>query len=213
MNPTYLYNSLYIDSVKRTLNAAVNQYPRLATFRFDLRFPLDGIGRNDEGNISRFFEAFKYHAETQFNTKRNAGITCDHPTAIRYIWCREYGDYNNNRHYHVMLMVNKDTFHTLGNYQPLLRSQFCSLANMIQKAWCSTIKLPWRQFFHLVHFPQQPCVWIERNKPDYVNQYTTAYERAMYLAKEATKRYGDGRSFGRSQGQPSVIGSRKHQPG
>ncbi|QTC47294.1 inovirus Gp2 family protein [Pantoea ananatis] len=207
MNSKYTYDPRYTDGVEQTLAAATDQYPRLSTFRFDLRFPTDGTGRRDERVISRFFDSLKYHANAQMTTRRHAGLTCKNLTSIRYIWCTEYGLVDGNRHYHVMLLVNKDTFHTLGDYQPQCNDGIDSLANVIQKAWCSALKLPWEAYAGLVHFPEQPCGWIERKRPEHEDQYATARQRAMYLAKEYTKHYGDGRSFGCSQRNPSVIGS------
>ena len=43
MNSKYTYDPRYTDGVERTLAAATDQYPRLSTFRFDLRFPADGL--------------------------------------------------------------------------------------------------------------------------------------------------------------------------
>lgn len=209
MISTRIYNPRYIERTEQTFNRAINQYPRLATFRFDLRFPANGEGRCNEYAISHFFDSLKYQITALFRDKQKAGITCDHPTSLRYIWCREYGQQKGNRHYHVMLLVNKDTFHVLGDYLPHEEGKFCSLANLIQKAWCSTLQLSWKQFFPLVSFPGNPCIWIERNKSVYSGQYGDAWNRAMYLCKEATKHYGDGRSFGYSQPDPSVIGRRR----
>lgn len=52
------------------------------------------------------------------------------------------------KHYHVILLLNKDTWCSLGDF-----SEPSSLATMIQEAWCSALHLePW-QGDGLVHFP------------------------------------------------------------
>lgn len=209
MNSKYPLNADYSERTRQVFTAAIQNHPRLAVFRVDLRFPADGMGRNDECVISRFFDSLKYHMASLFNAKRQAGINCDHPTSLRYIWCREYGQQNANRHYHVVLLVNKDTFHRLGNFAPHEKGPFPSLANLIQKAWCSALSLSWLKYASLASFPPGQPLWIDRNSSDYLTQYEEAFKRALYLCKEVTKQYGNGRSFGCSQDVPSVIGSRR----
>ncbi|MBB3303903.1 MULTISPECIES: inovirus Gp2 family protein [unclassified Enterobacter] len=199
------YNPLYVNGVERTLNTATSQHARLSTFRVDLHFPLDRTGRRDELVISRFFDSLKYHLSALIERKRNDGLTCHNRTAMHYIWCREYGPVNGNRHYHVMLMLNKDVFCFLGNLQ-LLPDQYSSLANLIQRAWCSALKLRVECYAHLAHFPDCAVTWIERNSPHFSEQMKIVRYRAMYLAKTASKQIGNGRSFGSSQPSPSLIG-------
>lgn len=210
MNSTYLLNASYAERTRQVFDAATEQYPRLAVFRADLRFPVDGTGRRDERVISRFIDSLKTHMASQFSAKRQAGITCDHPTSLRYIWCREYGLQSGNRHYHVVLLLNKEAFHQLGSFDPPESGKLPSLANLIQKAWSSALSLPWPQYASRVRFPDGQPIWIERrNNQDEPSQYSRAFEWALYLSKEASKRYGDGRSFGCSQDNPSLIGSRR----
>jgi hypothetical protein len=148
MNSTYLLNASYAERTRQVFDAATEQYPRLAVFRADLRFPVDGTGRRDERVISRFIDSLKTHMASQFSAKRQAGITCDHPTSLRYIWCREYGLQSGNRHYHVVLLLNKDAFHQLGSFDPPESGKLPSLANLTQKAWCSALSLPGRSTLH-----------------------------------------------------------------
>lgn len=205
MNPYYKYDSRYLNGVDRTLNAAIAQHARLSVIRADLRFPAEPTGRNDDTVISLFFEALKYRLDTLIQTKRANGLTCHNQTSLRYIWCREYGEANGNRHYHVMLMLNKDVFRVLGCYLESA-GEYPSLANLISQAWCSALKLPPQHFAQLVHFPDNPITRIERNSPQFNAQYEEVRKRAVYLAKSHTKQYGNGRSFGCSQSNPSMIG-------
>ncbi|CAK5457872.1 inovirus-type Gp2 protein [Escherichia coli] len=60
------------------------------------------------------------------------------------------------KHYHVILLLNKDTWCSLGDF-----SEPSSLATMIQEAWCSALHLePW-QGDGLVHFSR----WTPSRKP------------------------------------------------
>ncbi|WP_287786864.1 MULTISPECIES: inovirus Gp2 family protein [Atlantibacter] len=209
MNSTYLLNASYAERTRQAFDAATEQYPRLAVFRADLRFPIDSTGRRDERVISRFIDSLKTHMASLFSAKRHVGITCDHPTSLRYIWCREYGLQSGNRHYHVVLLLNKDAFHQLGSFDPPESGKLPSLANLIQKAWCSALSLPWPQYASLVWLPSGQPVWVEQNSAEFSSQYSKAYDWALYLSKEACKQYGNGRSFGCSQDKPSVIGRRR----
>ena len=210
MNSTYLLNASYAERTRQVFDAATEQYPRLAVFRADLRFPIDGTGRRDERVISRFIDSLKTHMASLFSAKRHAGITCDHPTSLRYIWCREYGLQSGNRHYHVVLLLNKDAFHQLGSFDPPGSGKLPSLANLIQKAWCSALSLPWPQYASRVRFPDGQPIWIKQLKnKEKPPEHFRALEWAWYLSKEASKRYGAGRSFGCSQDNPSLIGSRR----
>lgn len=92
--------------------------------------------------------------------RRHAGLTCKNLTSIRYIWCREYGTVDGNRHYHVMLLVNKDTFHTLGDYQPQCNDGIDSLANVIQKALVQCAEITTGGLCWLVHFGTP--MWLDR---------------------------------------------------
>lgn len=164
MNSTYLLNASYAERTRQVFYAATEQYPRLAVFRADLRFPVDGTGRRDERVISRFIDSLKTHMASQFSAKRQAGITCDHPTSLRYIWCREYGLQSGNRHYHVVLLLNKDAFHQLGSFDPPESGKLPSTANLIQKARCSALSLPRPQYASRVRFPDGQPIWINQLK-------------------------------------------------
>ncbi|HEI0015175.1 TPA: inovirus-type Gp2 protein, partial [Escherichia coli] len=77
-------------------------------------------------------------------------------TTLRYFWCREFGKEKGRKHYHVILLLNKDTWCSPGDF-----TVPSSLAAMIQEAWCSALHLePW-QGDGLVHFSR----WKPFRKP------------------------------------------------
>ncbi|WP_208474273.1 YagK/YfjJ domain-containing protein, partial [Escherichia coli] len=79
-----------------------------------------------------------------------------HATSLRYFWCREFGKMYGRKHYHVILLLNKDTWCSPGDF-----TVPSSLATLIQLAWCSTLHLePW-QGNGLVHFSR----WTPFRKP------------------------------------------------
>lgn len=200
----YTYNPHYEERIQQTIKSAMDQYPRLSCVFAVLHFPALGETRQDAAVISRFFDALKYHIRSWMVAKSALGKRV-HPTSLRYVWVREFGDAAGNKHYHVLLLLNKDTFHTLGQYSAPQDGSL-SLSNLIQKAWCSAINLPWYpQNASLVAFPPRlPCMHIDKHTDDQ-NQYQI-FQRAHYMAKESTKYSGDGeRSFGCSRQDPVLI--------
>ncbi|SVX38902.1 Protein of uncharacterised function (DUF3296) [Klebsiella pneumoniae] len=57
-----------------------------------------------------------------------------HPTTLHYVWAREFGECKGKKHYHLMLLVNRDTWCRAGDYRAP-----GSLAGMIKQAWCSAL--------------------------------------------------------------------------
>ncbi len=77
-------------------------------------------------------------------------------TTLRYFWCREFGKEKGRKHYHVILLLNKDTWCSPGDF-----SEPSSLATMILEAWCSALHLEAWQGDGLVHFSR----WTPSRKP------------------------------------------------
>lgn len=206
MSAFYSYRQDYIERIQQTLNVAVSHHSRLACFFSTLRFPQQGQCRDDSEVISRFFDALKYQINRYIDIKRLDGKRV-HATTLHAVWAREFGPRNGNKHYHVVLMLNKDTFHVLGHYS-FSSSGAGGLANLIQKAWCSATGLSPEFYASLVSFPPDlPCMWIEYNDP---YQRTAVEQRMFYLAKAFSKRNGDGeRSFGCTQHPPTSLNGRK----
>lgn len=204
MSSRYTCNPHYEERIRQTIKSAMDQYPRLSCVFTVLHFPALGDTRQDAAVISRFFDALKYQIRSWMSGKSALGKRV-HLTALRYVWVREFGDITGNKHYHVLLLLNKDTFHTLGQYSAPQEGAL-SLANLIQKAWCSALNLPWYpQNASLVAFPsRQPCMHIDKHT-DEQRQYQI-FQRARYMAKESTKYSGDSeRSFGCSRPDPTLI--------
>ncbi|EOM6442061.1 inovirus-type Gp2 protein, partial [Escherichia coli] len=107
-----------------------------------------------------------------------------HPTTLHYVWAREFGECKGKKHYHLMLLVNRDTWCRAGDYRAP-----GSLAGMIKQAWCSALGVDAGRYDTLAHFPVRPAVWLERDDDTGFQQ---VLERADYLAKESTKAYGTG---------------------
>ncbi|EEV5551074.1 inovirus Gp2 family protein [Escherichia coli] len=155
-----IHNAYWLSRFDSLLDSALAQHRAVSFIRVDLRFPeympatiMDS--GPDSAVISRFFASLKAKIQAYQQHKRRASQRV-HATSLRYFWCREFGEEENRKHYHVILLLNKDTWCSLGDF-----SEPSSLAAMIQEAWCSALHLePW-QGDGLVHFSR----WKPFRKP------------------------------------------------
>ncbi|WP_249441206.1 YagK/YfjJ domain-containing protein, partial [Escherichia coli] len=81
--------------------------PRLTALRVDLRFP-DVPAATDAAVISRFINALKARIDAYQKRKHREGKRV-HPTTLHYVWAREFGECKGKKHYHLMLLVNRET--------------------------------------------------------------------------------------------------------
>ncbi|MER3383166.1 inovirus Gp2 family protein [Pectobacterium aroidearum] len=186
----YTYNPFWQQRIIDTFLSSLDAYRRVLMLRVDLRIP-NIPAATDAAVISRFIESLKAKIKACQQRKQRKGKRV-HITTLRYIWVREYGEINGKKHYHVILLLNRDAWCGAGNFLDTN-----SLAGMIQQAWCSALHIDVQRFFALVHFPDNPSLWIDRRDNE---QLQKGLERAMYLAKYHTKVTDDGdRNFGCSQ--------------
>lgn len=187
------YNSEYQTINFNTILKALETHPRLMVVRCDLRFPqVENQAETDSRVITRFFASLKAKINADLRRKEKAWrrkLSC----VLNYVWVREYGDVNGKKHYHVLLFVSKDIYHSLGDYLATTGN----LSAMIRQAWCSATQLNHPDFFSLVHFGR--AFYLDRNSANISFQIQDVVDCANYLAKNITKRYGDGeRSIGSS---------------
>lgn len=129
---TYKYNPFWQQRIRETVRHALNVHPRLTALRVDLRFP-DVPAATDAAVISRFINALKARIDAYQKRKHREGKRV-HPTTLHYVWAREFGECKGKKHYHLMLLVNRDTWCRAGDYRAPE-----SLAGMIKQAWCSAL--------------------------------------------------------------------------
>lgn len=185
----------YLNKMNRTIENSLKEHPRTMAVRVDLRLP-DGVtAATDSALISRFVGSLKAKLIADLKRKTKKGIRV-HPCTLRYIWVREFNKGEDKKHYHIVLLFNKDTYAFLGNYKANERN----LASMIIKAWCSALRIDYRSYRQLIHFPENPCYYISRSKAQSTDAIGNLIYRASYLAKLQSKSYDDGeRNFGCSQ--------------
>lgn len=193
---TFTYNSAYQSNIATTVANAIQSHNRVTAIRVDLRLPdnFDGLDMSNS-IITRFIESLKAKVAVDLRRKGQAWgrkLLC----SLKYVWVREIGPINGKKHFHALLLLNKDVYHSLGDFN----EKSGNLSAMIRQAWCSALGLPFPGYQQLVHFPSGGVVYMDTKHPEFMQQQQLVLDKADYLAKEATKHYGDGqRSFGCSR--------------
>ncbi|HHX8553814.1 TPA: inovirus Gp2 family protein [Vibrio alginolyticus] len=200
-------NCDYLNTIRKPMDNAVDEYPRVFAVRFDLRQPegdfLDCLSRDEIiGNealgirrtdlATRFVQSFKAKLKAHERRCHRKGIRV-YPCTVRFVWVRERNK-SAHDHYHVVLLLNEDRFGRLGNI-----TREGSLAWTITSAWASALNSDVDTIRRLVHFPDNACYVLERNSEGFIEQFNDLFCRLSYFAKYATKHYGeDNRCIGRS---------------
>ncbi|MNJ59903.1 hypothetical protein D3C77_556090 [compost metagenome] len=120
-----------------------------------------------------------------------------HDCKVRYVWARELGE-GRRPHYHLLILLNRDSFYTLGR----LRSERGNNIRRLEEAWASALRLSVDEVRGLVHIPGNAEYRIDRNVcPGDADELPALFHRASYLCKAATKSYGSRqRGFDTSRG-------------
>ncbi|HCL78108.1 MAG TPA: inovirus Gp2 family protein [Pseudomonas sp.] len=188
----------YLANLKRTIELAMAEYPRVLVFRVDLRLP-QGIELPDYAYtnqvISRFFESFT--KKIQYHQERVAERGYSRGCKVRYVWSREIGQ-GGKPHYHLLILLNRDAYYTIGR----LGSDRVNMISRIEDSWAGALGLPVGQVRGLVHIPKDAEYRVNREiRRDEVDELPKLFYRASYLCKKATKSYGARqRGFGSSRG-------------
>lgn len=185
----------YLEKLHLTITRALNQYPRLFAIRFDLRYldsTVDSDGIYGGATIERFVDSLK--AKIKHDRKRAARNSARiHDTVVRYAWAKEYGG-TGRPHYHFLLLLNLDAYHTLGNFTSGQENLYCR----IQSAWASALGICWDESLGLVHIPDSSTYRVKRDNQHYI--LGELFKRASYLCKIETKRLANQEhSFGSSR--------------
>lgn len=187
-------NADYQEAFHHVISNATEEFPRTLALRIDLRFPGDYLYGISNKDITRFIESLKAKllADCQ---RKNRRWRRNWNNRLRYVWVREVGERNHRKHYHVLLLLNKDFYHGAGNY-----NADDSLYALIQQAWCSALGLDSDQYSGLANMTENGCYYLNRKSPAYMQRFNELLKRMEYLSKDHTKSYDDGyRSIGMSR--------------
>jgi len=182
----------YLERLYETTQLALSDHRQVFAIRFDLRFPDDDLPP-ESGNavISRFVDSLT--ARIQLARKRSERLNGSaHQTSVRWCWVREIGQ-EGRPHYHFVLLLNRDAFHTVGRFQ----SERENLYSRIQSAWASALRVPFEDAVGLVHIPANATFHLSQGDPEEMDRY---FHRVSYICKAATKDFGSRcRAFGCSR--------------
>lgn len=187
----------YLAALKRTIQLAMVEYPRVLAFRVDLRLPQDielpGYAYTNQV-ISEFFELFT--KKIQYHQGRVAERSYSRGCKVRYVWSREVGQ-GGRPHYHLLILMNRDAYYTVGR----LRSEKVNMIHRLQEAWAGALGLPVWLAEELVHIPDNSTYRVDLKPRErqvkgsdlkvLVDELPSLFHRASYLCKVATKSYGD----------------------
>ncbi|HEJ0337316.1 TPA: inovirus Gp2 family protein [Klebsiella aerogenes] len=188
-------NADYQQAFYDVIRNAVDEFPRTLALRVDLRFPRHYQYGDSNKEVTRFIESLKAKLLVDCQRKNKRwGRNWDN--RLRYVWVREVGERNRRKHYHVLLLLNKDFYRGAGSY-----NADDSLYALIQQAWYSALGLGTEQYSGLANMTKSGCFYLNRKLPNYMQQVTDLLKRMEYMAKDHTKNYDDGyRSIGMSRG-------------
>jgi hypothetical protein len=193
----------------RVIDNAIAEHPRTMLVMVILRIPysrFDDVPHpfkysQRDKLLSRFIDSLKAKLRAHGKRIRRSGKRC-HQTSLRYFWVRETGPENQHEHYHMGLLVNKDTFCSLGSFH----SERNNLGSYIEEAWLSGLGLSiddvadMGEYETLVHFPEHPLYYLDCNSAGYGDVWRDMSERLEYYAKDYSKDYSRQiRSIGCSQ--------------
>lgn len=187
-------NADYQRAFYEVVTNAVEEFPRTLALRVDLRFPRRYRYGDSNREATRFIDSLKAKLLADCRRK-NRRWRRNWNNRLSYVWVREVGELNHRKHYHVLLLLNKDFYHGAGNY-----NADDSLYALIQQAWCSALGLDPEQYSALANMAKNGCFYLNRNSPNYMQRINELLKRMEYLAKDHTKSYDDGyRSIGMSR--------------
>lgn len=188
----------YLESLYAVLWKGLCEYPRTFAIRFDLHLSSrQGIDCYQPAElISRFFSKLKSEIALDLRKRANRGARVHH-SELRYAWVKEYGEFG-LPHYHVLILLNNDTYNTLGSPTP--GGGIENMATRIISAWAEAHGLEEYDARSLVHFPERATYRLNFKQPSFETVFSELFYRVSYFAKADSKLYRDGmRAFGCSR--------------
>lgn len=195
-------NKYQLKRIEQTIGKTLDEYPRVLAVRVDLHMPVcrplcdmliaDDYARTDAAAISRFGASLNAKIKHYELKQKKAGKRV-RETSSRIVWAREFCPTNYKKHYHVLLLLNRDAFNSLGSFE----DNDGTLLRLIREAWMSAINLIYPKNKELVQIPDSPCYYISAKDGKQSKAYRELIFRSSYLAKEQSKCFTDGqRNFG-----------------
>ena len=195
-------NQYHLKKIEQTIDKALSEHSRVLAVRIDLHTPVlkplndmpdeANFARTDSSVISRFTDSLKAKISHHLNKREKEGKRV-RKTSLRVVWAREFVPDSHKKHYHVLLLLNGDTFNTLGAYD----SNKGTLRRLIRESWMSAVSFIYPPDKELVHIPRNPCYYLSAKDGKQSESYGSLIYRTSYFAKKKSKCFTDGeRNFG-----------------
>ncbi|MFP2408646.1 inovirus Gp2 family protein [Enterobacter ludwigii] len=177
----------------------MNEHASVLAFGLDLSLPQHNQHKGYESAvITRFIASLKAQIAAYLKRRSREGKRI-YPCPVYYAWAREFGALNGNKHYHLVLLVNREVFSCMmlklgvkGNGRGLLLT-------MAAKAWSHALKLKGKAK-EKVSYHLAGVFELNRREGTHSSDYEGYLKRICYLAKKRSKENDDGeRNFGCSQ--------------
>lgn len=180
----------YLDKIIDVMNSSINDHSRTFAFRVDLKLPKDFELLSKDRLIDRFISSFKSKIDHARRRARRDNKYA-HRSSVRYVWAREEVQ-TGRPHYHFVFFLNHDAFNVIGKYEQGRPNTF----NRLIEAWAAALGITAEEVLGLVHLPKNATYLITERDLD---SQDALFERASYLAKDATKVRGGRHCFGGSR--------------
>jgi len=183
----------YLHKLLRVINSATTEHPRTLAVLVELHCEVPTPELANSNQVMQDFKAALDSRMTSYMTRREARGQRVYPCKVRWVWAREQKD-SHVPHFHVMLLFNRDTFSSLGDYH----SDRGSLMSMISNAWYSALGIPPELKRGLIHAPKNAVYHLQPSKQ--YAELSDLFEHASYMCKVTTKTFGRGvQCFGGSR--------------
>ncbi|CEE94982.1 Aec61 [Xenorhabdus nematophila str. Anatoliense] len=192
-------NAYHMQRLEALTAFVMNEHARVLAFGLDLSLPQHNQHKGYESAvITRFIASLKAQIAAYLKRRSREGKRI-YPCPVYYAWAREFGELNGNKHYHLVLLVNREVFSCMMLKLGVKGTGRGLLLMMAAKAWSHALKLKGKAK-EKVRYHLAGVFELNRREGTHSPDYEGYLKRICYLAKKRSKENDDGeRNFGCSQ--------------
>lgn len=192
-------NAYYMQRLESLTAFVMNEHGRVLAFGLDLSLPQHNQHKGYESAvITRFIASLKAQIAAYLKRRSREGKRI-YPCPVYYAWAREFGELNGNKHYHLVLLVNREVFSCMMLKLGVKGTGRGLLLTMAAKAWSHALKLKGKAK-EKVSYHLAGVFELNRREGTHSPDCEDYLKRICYLAKKRSKENEGGeRNFGCSQ--------------
>ncbi|WP_445373650.1 inovirus Gp2 family protein [Photorhabdus tasmaniensis] len=192
-------NAYHMQRLEDLTAFVMNEHARVLAFGLDLHLPQHNQHKGHESAvITRFIASLKAQIAAYLKKRSREGKRI-YPCPVYYAWAREFGEINGNKHYHLVLLVNREVFTGMMLKLGFKGSGRGLLLTMAAKAWYHALKMKGKAK-ESVSYYLAGVYELNRREGTHSPDYENYLGWLCYLAKKRSKENEDGeRNFGCSQ--------------